>query len=149
MAVNFSELLNADRLRPLWKSGPRTSDAEAETKPKAVRSELDEDADESSETALDADKEIGAAPPETTQPESPSALLLKLELLLWIVLGPQAILLNIYMMPLQRVAAYLEGREYPPHPLQVALQTRNLPLLVYSLEDSFWGLLRNVKAVGR
>lgn len=141
MAANFSELLDADRLRPLWQSGRQSGAAAGESRASAPSG---------------VDAQAGAPPggqpaevdasdpaiPEPTPPESPTQILNKVELLLRILLGPQALMLQIYLQPLRKALARIEGKPYPPHPLQAALQSGNLPLLIYRLEDSCRGLLR-------
>lgn len=143
VAADFSELLDADRLRPLWQSGQRPGAAAGEPGAPS-RSGAEVSAGEKAK-APPPTGEVGAlddAPPEPAPPESPTRILDKVELLLHIALGPQAILLQIYLQPLRMALARLEGKPYLPHPLQSALQSGNLPLLIYSIEDSYRGLLR-------
>jgi hypothetical protein len=152
VAANFSELLDANRLRPLWKSGKGAPAALGEPAPrKPLPSELLNEADANREPAQASDEadEISDAPPEPPPRETPTQILDKLERLLFIILGPQALLLQVYLQPLRRGLSRLEGHPHPPHPLQYALKTGNLPLLIYQLEDSFRGILRVQQQLGQ
>lgn len=146
MAVNFSELLDANRLRPLWGPGQQPP-ADAEKDAQARKNSLDGDADSDEKRAEGKETDpIPDAPLEILPKESPLAMLDKLEVLLRIVLGPQAMMLTIYLAPLRRALCHIEGLKHLPHPLQQALVTNNLPMLVYRLEDSIRALLRTKQA---
>lgn len=149
MAVNFSELLDANRLRPLWGPG-QPAPAEAEKDAQARKNSLDGDADGTEQSAKGhAEDPIPDAPLEIMPKESPIALLDKLEVVLRMVLGPRAMMLTIYLAPLRRTLSAMEGVKHLPHPLQQALVTNNLPMLVYRLEDSIRALLRTKQALIR
>jgi hypothetical protein len=142
MAVNFSELLDAKRIRPLWGTGRGVATSK-ETDAKRPGEELDEEADAAAKLAKrEGDMEHDDARSEPPTRESPTQVLNKIERMLYVVLGPQAVLLQAYMQPLRKVLYRLEGNPPPPHPLAHAFQTGNLPMLIYRLEDSFRGLLR-------
>lgn len=141
MAANFSELLDANRLRPLWQSGRQPGAAVLEPAA-AARPGADAQLGEPHKVRPGELDALDEAPPEPAPPESPTQLLDKVELLLRVLLGPQALMLQIYLQPLRKALARIEGKPYPPHPLQAALQSGNLPLLIYRLEDCCRGLLR-------
>lgn len=183
MSVDFSQLLAADRLRPLWGPGASAEDEEtggeaaAGGDPAARRrarrrrgrarheddtlDELREEAlDELGETAEDEVDELLTAEdlderdaaevlPEPQPDESPLRVLDKLEQAMYVALGPRASLLALYTHPLRRALSRLEGESVPPHPLQSALETRDLRLLVYGLEDAFRGLLQARQRFGQ
>lgn len=139
MAANFSELLDANRLRPLWGTGSR-----AETPSEKARAAEGAPAEPAAE-----DLEEGDALPEPQPPETPLQILDKADRMMRILLGPQAAMLQIYMQPLRKALGRMEGRPPPAHPLQSAWQTRNLPLLIYRLEDSFRAVLRTKERLGQ
>ncbi len=154
MAVNFTELLDKNRLRPLWGSAqtPVTALKEEQPRRKTGIPELDEEIEREAlqkAGAKQADEDLGDAPPEPQPYESPLQILDKIDYLSRVILGPQAMLLGVYMMPLRYALGRLTGQPMAPHPLQSAVRTGNLPLLIYALEDSYRGLLRTVQRFGR
>lgn len=142
MAVNFSELLDANRLRPLWGPG-QPQPAEDEKDQQARKNSLDgeEDAAKDGKSAKEEDP-LRDAPLEVLPKQSPIELINKLEAVLRMVLGPQAILLTIYLAPLRNALYDIDGAQRVPHLLGQALQANNLPMLIYRLEDSIRALLR-------
>lgn len=145
MAANFSELLDANRLRPLWGTGSRAgTPSEAARVSETARVNETAPAESAPE-----DLEEGEALPEPQPPETPLQILDKADRMMRILLGPQAAMLQIYMHPLRKALGRLEGRPPPAHPLQSAWQTRNLPLLIYRLEDSFRAVLRTKERLGQ
>jgi hypothetical protein len=155
VAVKFAELLDANRVRPLWR---HEQSATASGPPAPLRT-----ADDPSSAAVSGDGTHGlSAPTRPGEPldpqsaplqplprETPLEILDKTTQLLGILLGPQAILLDIYLQPLRLALALREGALVQPHPLQEALHSGNLPLLIYQLEDSIRALLRLQQRVSR
>src|SRR4051812_29129075 len=119
MAVKFAELLDPNRMRLLWRQEP-SSPAAGTPAPLG-------------ETAPHPDPQGDVLNPESAplQPlpsETPLEMLDQLEGMLNLALGPQAVLLGIYVQPLRLVLAQLAGALPPPqHPLQQAMSTDNLP----------------------
>ncbi len=142
MAVKFAELLHPNRLRQLWQKEPGSPAAQlAEPAPTggdgmsalpsperaaAEREELDPE----------------SAPLQPLPSETPLEMLDTLERMLNLALGQQALLLGIYVQPLRAALAQLAGASLPPHPLQQAVRTDSLPLLVNQLGDAIFALLR-------
>lgn len=143
VAVNFSELLDANRLRPLWGPG-QPQPAEEAKEQQGKKSSLDGEEDAADKAARDAKEDpLRDAPLQIMPKESPSQLLNKLESVLRMLLGPQAMMLTIYLAPLRNAIYDIEGVQRIPHPLQHAIKTNNLPMLIYRLEDSIRALLRS------
>jgi hypothetical protein len=131
VAVNFRELLDADRLRPLWGPGQQPAaadDADAQKR----KNSLDGDPAEQAKDAKEEDFEGRDAPLEPMPKENPLELLNKLE----------SMLRMVYTAPLRRVLCEMTNTKVQAHVLQSAVQTGNLPMLIYRLEDSIRGLLR-------
>ena len=83
------------------------------------------------------------APLQPMPRQSPVELINKLEAVLRMVLGPQAMMLTLYLAPLRNAIYDIEGAQRVPHLLGQALTANNLPMLIYRLEDSIRALLRS------
>lgn len=105
------------------------------------------DKEEPSEDELAASARRAETPPAI---ESSTHVLDRLQDALQLVLGPRAALLQIYLQPLRLALSQLEGGPPPPpHPLQYALENKDVPRLLYQLEDTIQGLQLMAARFGR
>lgn len=146
MEAKFAELLDPSRLRLLWRKEPSSPAAGTPAQLAEPASPCVDGAPAlppPGRAALERDGlDPKSAPLQPLPSETPLEMLDKLERLLDLALGQQASLLGIYVQPLRLALARLAGAPLPQHPLQQAMSTDNLPLLIHQLEDSIGALLR-------